>query len=67
MIRKIFAQNFKLLKQNSNMTIKELSSKIGYSCSTIKKWYIGQLFPSAEAIDSICGLFQITPSELFKI
>lgn len=66
MIRKIFQNNFLQLKCKNHLTQREIAEKLGYPISTISNWCAGRMFPSADAIDDICDLFKITPSELFE-
>lgn len=65
-IKEIFIKNLKSLRTERQMTLQELSERLGISRSTISMWERGYSMPRMEMLDKIADLFEIPVSDLTK-
>lgn len=56
----MFKDKLKRLRENANLTQKELGEKIFASRSAVSKWELGNGLPSDINIDALCKLFGVT-------
>ena len=56
----MFKDKLKMLRENANLTQKELGEKIFASRSAVSKWELGNGIPSDINIDALCKLFNVT-------
>lgn len=56
----MFKDKLRMLRENANLTQKELGEKIFASRSAVSKWELGNGIPSDINIDALCKLFSVT-------
>lgn len=56
----MFKDKLRMLRENANLTQKELGEKIFASRSAVSKWELGNGIPSDINIDALCKLFGVT-------
>ena len=56
----MFKDKLRMLRENANLTQKELGEKIFSSRSAVSKWELGNGIPSDINIDALCKLFSVT-------
>lgn len=56
----MFKDKLKLLRENANVTQKELGEKIYASRSAVSKWELGNGIPSDTNLEALCKLFNVT-------
>ena len=59
------SENIKVLRIMSGLSQKELASKIERSQNTVCNWERGKISPDADILEVLCGLFDVTPNQLF--
>ena len=64
-IKEIFGENLKRYRKMSGMTQEELSERLDITPNHLSRIENGKSFITAECLDSLCGIFKITPATLF--
>ena len=59
-----FGNKLKQLRQENNLTQKELAEKLCVTIPTLSHWECGYQEPSIKDIDAICDLFDISADYL---
>lgn len=62
--QKLINTNIKILRQQKNMTQEEFAEKIGISIQGLSNIERNRYQPSADTIDKICKVFNLSPIEL---
>lgn len=62
-----FAQNFKRLRRNIDMTQEEISSVFGVSPQAISRWETGVTYPDIEMLPVISEFFSVSLEELLGV
>ena len=57
-------KNIKTMRQQQNMTQKQLASTMNVSNQLISKWETGEAVPALEYIESLCKIFDCEISQL---
>ena len=55
----MFKDKLRMLRENANLTQKELGEKIFASRSAVSKWELGNGIPSDINIDALCKFFSV--------
>lgn len=66
MIEKTFQTKLLKLRQNCNLSQKQLAEQIGVSQASINYWEKGQRTPSIDAVQKLANFFKIPISELLE-
>lgn len=62
----IFGNNLRVVRIKSNLTQKELASKLNVSYKTLNHWELGYTEPNLSALLTIKEIFNISIDELLK-
>lgn len=62
-----FAQNFKQLRRNAEMTQEEISVALGVSPQAISRWETGATYPDIEMLPVIAEYFSVSLEELLGV
>lgn len=63
--KKIFGTNLRHFRKKNNLTQEELSEKIGITSIHLGRIENGKSFITAELLDSLCIIFDISPASFF--
>lgn len=66
-LREILQKNLAEIINNSSMSKKEISERLGVSAASVTKWVKGDNSPDIEIIAKICNLFDISINSLLQI
>ena len=66
-LREILQKNLAEIINNSYMSKKEISERLGVSAASVTKWVKGDNSPDIEIIAKICNLFDISINSLLQI
>lgn len=64
-VKEIFGENLKHYRKLSNITQEELSEKLQINPSHLSRIENGKSFVTAELLDALCIIFNITPATFF--
>ncbi len=67
MVKEFVQEKVAQLREQANMTQRDLSLTLGMSESYINQVETGRTLPSLEAIEYICQYFQITVNDFFDL
>ena len=59
------SENIKTLRIMAGLSQKELAEKINRSQNTVCNWERAKISPDADILEVLCGLFEVTPNQLF--
>lgn len=59
------SENIKILRVMSGLSQKELAKKIERAQNTVCNWERGKVSPDADTLEVLCGLFDVTPNQLY--
>jgi transcriptional regulator with XRE-family HTH domain len=62
---KNFPARMRELREKAGMTQRDLAQRLGVFQTATSKWELGQTQPSHEDLLALCGIFGVTPSDLF--
>ena len=62
-----FAQNFKQLRRNAEMTQEEISVALGVSPQAVSRWETGATYPDIEMLPVIAEYFSVSLEELLGV
>lgn len=57
--------NMKTLRVMFGLSQKALAQKLEISQNTVYNWEKGKVSPNADLLEKICGLYDVTPNQLF--
>ena len=60
----MFKQNLKALRKANNMSLAQLSSVLGVSESTVKRWESGEVSPTLDKFMWVVRFFGTTPNAM---
>ena len=66
-LREVLQKNLAEIINNSPMSKKEISEKLGVSAASVTKWVKGDNSPDIEIIAKICNLFDININSLLQV
>ena len=58
-------ENLKVLRVMFGLSQKDLANKLELSQNTIYNWEKGKVSPSADILEKVCGLYDVTPNQLY--
>lgn len=64
-VKEIFGNNLKHLRKTNKITQEELSEKLGITPSHLSRIENGKSFVTAELLDTLCIIFDISPATFF--
>ncbi len=67
MIKQLLGKRIKEIRRTKKLTQEQLAEFIGIETSSISNIENGRYFPTAENLDKIIQVLQITPTELFVV
>jgi transcriptional regulator with XRE-family HTH domain len=62
-----FAERLKELREEKNLSMRELSKKVGYTHNVIGKWESGKTFPTLPAITTLANFFGVSSDYLIGL
>lgn len=62
-----FAQNFKQLRRNAEMTQEEVSAALGVSPQAVSRWETGATYPDIEMLPILAEFFNVSLEELLGV
>ena len=65
MIKQLIGKRIKDIRKSKNLTQEQLAEYIGIETSSISNIENGKYFPTAENLDKILSVLNISPTELF--
>jgi len=66
-LKAVVGHNLRRLRARSNLNQAELAERVDRSVNMIGKIERGEIAPSFETIERICGVLEVPPEELFQI
>ena len=66
-LREILRKNLEEIFNNSPMSKKEISQKLGVTAASVTKWVKGDNSPDIEIIAKICELFNVSINSLLQV
>lgn len=57
--------SLKAMRTNANLSLEEVSEKIGVNRNTIAKWEAGKSAPDLQIFDTMCSLYGCTRDDIF--
>ncbi|MBQ3824526.1 MAG: helix-turn-helix transcriptional regulator [Spirochaetaceae bacterium] len=64
-VKNIFGENLKQFRKSNKITQEELSEKLSITPTHLSRIENGKSFVTAELLDSLCGIFNISPATFF--
>lgn len=58
-------ENMKVLRVMFGLSQRDLANKLELSQNTVYNWERGKVSPSADILEKICGLYDVTPNQLY--
>ena len=64
-VKNIFGENLKQFRKSNKITQEELSEKLSITQTHLSRIENGKSFVTAELLDLLCGIFNISPATFF--
>ena len=59
------SDNLKYMRLLRKLSVSEVSRELNCAPNTLTNWEKGRISPPAEAVEKLCSIYKISPSEIF--
>jgi transcriptional regulator with XRE-family HTH domain len=59
------SDNLKYMRLLRKLSVSEVSRELNCAPNTLTNWEKGKISPPAEAVEKLCSIYKISPSEIF--